>query len=234
MMIPVAIASIQQETPTTKSFRLDLGGKKFTFKPGQWIDCYAQPDQDILVAGYSLTSSPLARGTIDIAVKLGGDNHVTRYLHTGVKIGDTLYVDGGQGNFHYERSAGDSIVLIGGGIGVTPLMSILRYVDGAAPYARLTLVHSAKTESELLFREQLLEIARRNRNIRYEATVTGASATSWDGHFGRIDADFLIKCDVDVDAAFFVCGPSTMILDMRSLLDGMGVPPERIKYEQWW
>lgn len=234
MMIPVTITSIQQETPTTKSFRLDLNGQKFTFKPGQWLDCYVQPESEILVAGYSLTSSTLARGTIDIAVKLVGDSPVTKHLHAEAKVGDTLYVKGGQGDFFYDRSAGDSIALIAGGIGITPLMSILRYVDGAAPYARLTLVHSAKTRDELLFREQLLEIARRNHNIGYEATVTNASDTSWDGHFGRIDADFLIKLELDANASFFVCGPPTMILDMLSLLDSLEVPQERIKYEQWW
>jgi ferredoxin-NADP reductase len=234
MKIPAKIAAIQQETPSVKSFRLDLEGQQFSFLPGQWVDCYAEVNGRLEVAGYSMTSSPLTRGTIDLAVKLVGDNAVTNFLHQRARVGDTLYIEGGQGDFYYQREMGDSLVLIGGGIGITPLMSILRYVDEATSDVRATLLYSARTPSELLFHKQLMEVAARNRRIRCLFTVTQPGGERWRGRVGRIDEEMLKESQLDLNAIFYVCGPPPMIKDMAALLSGLEVNNSLIKYEQWW
>ena len=101
MRIPVRIADTQKISPTVKSFTLALDGQPFTFLPGQWIDCFAEIDGRTEVAGYSITSSPTEDGWFSIAVKLVGDSAVTDYLHDSAAVGDTLIVEGGQGDFHY-------------------------------------------------------------------------------------------------------------------------------------
>ena len=232
MQIPVRIIAIRQETPTTKSLRLDLGGQEFRFLPGQWMDCYAEIDGDIGIAGYSMTSSPATTDTIDLAVKLVGENPVTHYIHDRARVGDVLHIEVG-GDFYYKRDMGDSLTLIAGGIGITPLMSIVRYVNDAVPEVRLTLVYSAKAPSELLFHDDLNEIASKNKNIRSLFTVTQPTGEPWDGHVGRIDADMLEKVDIDLNALFFICGPPSMVADTVLMVEGLGVPASRIKYESW-
>ena len=233
MLVPVRIAAIRQETPSIKAFELDPGKHELKFLPGQWIDCYAETAGLLEVAGYSITSSPLTGGTIEIAVKLEGENPVTHLLHKRAKVGDELQVDGGQGEFYYRREQGDSIVLIGGGIGLTPLMSIIAYVAEAHPDVRATLIYSARTPDELLFRARLEDIANSSGRIRCLLTVTGPAGEAWDGYVGRIGADLLTEAGVDLNARFYVCGPPSMIQDMVGMLDGLGVPPERIDYEGW-
>lgn len=76
--------------------RLDLQGQGFKYKAGQWIDCYAEIDGLWHVVGYSLASSPSTMGFIELAVKVS-DNPVTMHVHTGAEVGDTLYIEGGQG-----------------------------------------------------------------------------------------------------------------------------------------
>lgn len=234
MRIPVRIETIKQETPTVKSYELDLGGQEFSFLPGQWIDCYAEIDGRQEVAGYTMTSSPTAGGTIEIAVRYSEDNPVTRFLHEAAEVGDLLQVDGGQGEFYYRREMGDSLVLIAGGIGVTPMMSILRYVDAAEPDVSATLFYSAKSPSELIFRDDLEEMATRNEQIRCILTVTGSGDEPWDGRFGRIDSTLINESGLNPDALFYICGPPPMGPDMARLLEGLGIPSSRIKYEQWW
>jgi ferredoxin-NADP reductase len=242
-MIPVKIASIRRETPTIKSFMLDLNGQAFSFKPGQWIDCYADINvrhlQGIVggareIAGYSITTSPLETNDFGIAVKLVGDNPVTNYMHESARIGNTLYVDGGHGDFFYERGIADSITLIAGGIGITPLMSIMRYVDEIEPNVRASLFYSAKSPSELAFHDELFAMAYRHHNTNVVFTVTQQSDEQWDGYFGRIDESMLKAGGFDPNDMFFVCGPPSMIQNMIALLKRMGADDSRIRYEQWW
>ena len=233
MKIPATILAVSQETPTVKSINLDLGGQDFSFLPGQWIDCYVEIDGHEEVAGFSMTSSPLVHGSIDLAVKLLGENPVTHYLHERATVGDIVYVEGGQGEFYYRREMGDSLVLIGGGIGITPLMSIMRYVDEAAPEVRATLLYSAKSPDELLFRDVLAQMAGRNGAVRCLFSVTQPVARPWDGLTGRIDAAMVARAGIDLDALLYLCGPPPMITDVAATLEGLGVPAGRIKYELW-
>ena len=234
MKIPVTIAEIRQETPTVKSFNFDLMGQEFNFRSGQWIDCFVEIEGATGVAGYSMTSSPSITDSFEIAVKLVGDNLVTHMMHNEAKAGDQIFVDGGHGDFFYENGMGDSLVLIAGGIGLTPLMSIIRYVDEDASNAQLTLLYSASTNEEILFHNQLTEMAARNPRIRCEFTVTQPVERTWAGRSGRIDPAMLFDAGVDMGALFYVCGPPGMIQGMIAMLDTLGVPESRIKYEQWW
>lgn len=233
MRIPVTIASIVQETPTVKSFRLDLGAHEFSFLPGQWVDCYVEIDGTPQVAGYSMTSSPLTKGSIDLAVKLVGQNPVTYFLHRRAKVGDQFFVEEGQGDFYYRRNMGISLVLMGGGIGLTPLMSIIRYVDQAEPKVSITLFYSARIPSELLFREQLEEIAVRNERIQCRFTVTRPSTEPWSGRTDRIDSSMLAEAEIDLGALFYLSGPPALVKDMALLLGRLSVPASRINHEAW-
>jgi len=233
MRIPVRITEIVNETPTVKSLRLNLQGSEFVYSPGQWIDCYAELDGRLEVVGYTITSSPTLEGEIEIAVK-EGDNPVTQFIHEGAAVGDTLYVDGGQGDFYYSREMGDSMVLIGGGIGITPLMSILRYIDDAHPEVRVTLLYSVSKPSEIVFREELENISRGNENVRCIVTVTRPGDERWSGSVGRIDRKLLEEANLDPDALIFLCCPAPMTKSMMDILHGLGVPEDLVRYEQWW
>ena len=165
MSVLAKITRIQQETSLIRSFRLELEDSRFSFLPGQWVDFYKNIEGELRVAGYSIISLPSQKGFIDLAVKKIGTNPVTKYLHDGVKLGDTVYVDGGYGDFFFTKDMGTSVVLISGGIGVTPLLGILRYIQDEAPEVQATMLYSAKSQEEFLFHNEFLEIEKKNENI---------------------------------------------------------------------
>lgn len=234
MRLPATIVTISQETPTIKSFALDLDGREIGFMAGQWVDFFVTLEGAEAVGGYSITSSPAQQTTFSLAIKRDDSDHpVTNWLHQDARVGDEVEVALG-GDFHYEPDEADSVVLIAGGIGLTPLMSIVKSADELAERTRLTLVYSASTPDELLFRDQLQSIAADNPRIRPVFTVTQPAPDTWDGHKGRIDTNLLRTESVDLDALFFVCGPPTMIRTMIAMLRELGVPRTRIRYEQWW
>ena len=234
MRIPVRIADIQEISPTVKSFTLALDGNPFTFLPGQWIDCFADIDGRTEVAGYSMTSSPTEDSWFSIAVKLVGDNPVTDYLHDCAKAGDILAVKGGSGDFHYTGDSTRPIALIAGGIGITPIASIIRYIGKSGLQVSATLVYSASTPSELLFRAEFEAIAARNPNFRTHFTVTRPHSEQWNGNTGRIAAPTLRDAGIDSSHNCYICGPPEMIQAMLAALKEIGVPEERLHYEQWW
>ena len=232
--IPARIVAIRQISPSTRWFRLDLGGQDFSFLPGQWVDCYLRADRAEGVAGYSMTSSPLDTGTIELAVKRVGDNPVTNFLHDRARVGDVVFIEGGQGEFYYLREMGGPLVLIAGGIGITPLMSIARYAHRAAPEVDLTLLYSAGEPSELLFLAELKELERQDRKMLCVFTITRPSNATWSGRVGRIDREMFRQADAHPGALFYLCGPPPMIQDLLALLGELGADPLRIKYEKWW
>ena len=234
MRLPAKIAAIRQETPTIKSFALDLGVREIGFMAGQWVDFFVTLEGAEAVGGYSITSSPAEQTTFSLAVKRDDSDHpVTNWLHGDARVGDKAEVALG-GDFYYEPDEADRVVLVAGGIGLTPLMSIVRSANELATLTRLTLVYSASTPDELLFRDELDSIAVANPRIRCVFTVTQQTPEKWDGRSGRIDADLLRTESVDLDALFFVCGPPSMIRAMIEMLRDLGVPRQRIRYEQWW
>ena len=234
MRIPATIVRIAQQTPTIKSFELDLAGHELGFKSGQWVDFFVALEGAEAVGGYSITSSPSVQSSISLAVKLDdGDHPVTNWLHGEAQTGDGVEISLG-GDFYYTPDMNGPFVLIAGGIGLTPLMSIMRSIDEADTCAPATLIYSASTPSELLFRQELEGIARRNPAIRLVFTITRAEESEWDGHTGRIDAELVRAAQISSDSLFFICGPPDMIRDIIAMLVELGVDGSRILYEQWW
>ena len=234
MRISVRIADIQKISPTVKSFTLALDGKPFTFLPGQWIDCFIEIDGRTEVAGYSMTSSPTEPGWFSIAVKLVGDNLVTDYLHDHAKVGDTLLVEGGSGDFHCTGNDPHPLALIAGGIGITPIASIVRYIAQSDLQVTTTLIYSASAPSELLFREEFETMAASNTNFRTHFTVTRPHSEQWNGNTGRITSTTLRDAGIGANHLCYICGPPAMIQAILVALKEIGVPEERLQYEQWW
>lgn len=230
-IIPATISTIQQATPTIRIIELDLQDQYFEYKAGQWIDCYAEINGERKVVGYSLASSPATEGSIELAVKVS-ENPVSEYIHTHAKIGDILYIEGGQGNVFYEKSMGENIVLIGAGIGVAPLMGILRYIDDSTD-ASATLIQSASNIRELVYYNEASIIAEENPRISYHPSVTQERPKE-NFNFGRIRRETLERIGVDTDSLFYLSGPGGMIPELEETLLRLGVPQEKIKYEVWW
>ena len=230
-MIPATISAIRQGTPTVKVFTLDTGEQQMRYQPGQWLDLYVDLDGEVGVGGYSMTSSPLTAGSVELAIKRSEANPVTRHLHEHAQVGDRVTLDGGQGSCFYEAGMAPALVLIAGGIGITPIMSIIRYAAVATRDVRVTLLYAATASEEHLFRDELEVLAARAPKLRCRFFVTrGEAGTLRAGH---VDEDAL-RDVLDPDAIYFVCGPSAMIDSTVDALQRLGVGRDRVRFERWW
>ena len=228
------IKSIQQISPTVKVFEFDLAGVELDFLPGQWVDLYVDTGLSVQVGGYSIISTPLQQGIIELAIKRLPHGRVAACLHDHAKVGDEVELRGGSGGFHFEPEWHGPLVLIAGGIGITPLISILRYVDQSHLENPVELTYSASQATELLFREEIQAIADRNTGIRCAFTVSGRQEGAWGGRVGRIDLELLREHAPTQDSLYYLCGPPAFQDDLSVMVSNLGVEDSMIRAERWW
>lgn len=227
------VAAIIPATPSIRVLRLAIADAGFRFLPGQWVDLSIEIDGATHTAGYSITSSPIRQGEIELAIKASARHPVARWVHEIAAVGDRVRISQGQGPFVYLPEMSDNVVLIGGGVGVTPLLSIFRHIRDARLPTRAHLLYSVSDSREILFRDELGEAVRTHDNLHVGITVTQPDP-AWHGLTGRIDPVKLHALDVPDDTLYYLCGPKGMVEDMSTLLHDLGVPMNRIIFEKWW
>ena len=227
------VTAITAATPSIRALRLAIPDPAFRFLPGQWVDLSIEIDGATHTAGYSITTSPMHPGEIELAIKASTHHPVARWAHQHAAVGDRVRVSQGQGPFVYLPEMSDNVVLIGGGVGITPLLSIFRHVRDAGLPTQAHLVYSVSDSREILFRDELDAAVRDHDNLHLSITVTQPDP-SWHGLTGRIDPVKLHALDVPDDTLYYLCGPKGMVEDMSTLLHDLGVPMNRIIFEKWW
>lgn len=230
------VAAIMRETPHVKTFRLveaNGGPVPFTFVPGQFLTFCADVDGTTSQRSYTIASPPTRSGYVEITVKREDDGEFSRFLHDKVSVGDTLHVRGPAGLFTFDGGDADSIVLIAGGVGITPMMCVIRYLTDSSWPGEIYLVMAARNTDEIIFREELEYLQRRYPKLHVVAAVAERSAgTSWMGLEGQITKEILARSVPGIDKRrIHLCGPPPMMEAIRRMLGELGVPEGQIKTE---
>lgn len=230
------VARIFQETPDVKTFRLALpeGGDElpFTFEPGQFLTVGVEVDGQELKRSYSISSSPCCRGWCDITVKHARGGRVSGYLHGRVREGDPLKVTGPAGRFTFRGREAPSVVFIAGGVGITPLMSSIRYLTDQSWGGEIFLVYACATREDVIFREELEHLSRRHPNLRVTVTLSKDESPDWEGRRGHVTEELLLDLVPDVAARrVHLCGPPPMMEAVQKALAEIGVPAEQVRTE---
>ncbi len=237
---PFVIEKIINETHDTKTFRLkNVEGRPMFFKPGQFVNMYILKEDGSFAdaRSMSISSSPTITGYIDLTIKIVPDGRFTPKL-LPFKLGDKFGINGPFGrSFNFsEDDLKKHFVLIAGGVGITPLMCIIRYVINKKASTKMILLYSNKTPKDIIYYEELNKLESLNGNLKVVNTVTRPheSATEWHGLTGRINEDLIRKHVHDIsNTMFFLCGPDTMIKELIETLKKMGASDSQIKFEKW-
>ncbi len=235
------VTRVFAETPVIKTFRLvdPAGGPiPFTFLAGQFLTLTMAKDGRTVKRSYTIASSPAQRDYVEITVKREDQGVVSRYLCDEVKEGALLQVSAPQGVFTFTGTEADSIVLIGAGVGATPLMSVVRFLTDRGWAKPIYFVLSFRTPEEYLFREELEYLQRRHPNLHVSPTMSradgagGTGGVAWTGAKGRLSKEFITQSVPDVTKRrVHVCGPAAMMDSARAILLELGVPSDRIRTE---
>jgi ferredoxin-NADP reductase len=218
------VGSIKRETPTVKSFLLELP-MWMPHLPGQHYDVrLTAPDGYVAQRSYSIASSPLDEGTIELTIDRLADGEVSPYFHDVVVEGDQVEVRGPFASYFVWRGEAP-VLLVGGGSGVVPLMAILRHRRRTTPDLPMRLVYSIRTPADVIYADELGDDAL--------LTYSRESPQGWDGHSGRIDAQLLGSAAMPDAATAFVCGSNGFVESASELLLGVGFARERVRTERF-
>ena len=221
-----------------KTFRLESGSLlPFEFFPGQFIVLcfyFFEPSKGRTVRknrAFSISSSPTERNYLEITVKKTG--RVSTYMHEVVKEGDLFTIKNRSGEFYFQEGMAKELVLIAGGTGIAPLMSMIRYITQRKLPVKITLIYSNKTPEDIIFQKELQSLESRNVQLRCVHTLTRPEGYAWQGPTGRISQELLEQNISNKQALFYICGPKAMIQSCVELLKGLGIDSSRIKLEKW-
>ena len=217
------VTSIKEETPRVKSFRIALP-MWMPHLPGQHYDVrLTDPDGYRAQRSYSIASSPLDEGQIELTIDRLEDGEVSPYFHDVVVEGDQVEVRGPFTSYfvwHGEKP----VLLVGGGSGVVPLMCMLRHRRRTMPDLPMRLVYSVRQADDVIYADELGDDA--------ILTFTREAPDGWDGHRGRIDAELLAEAGIDGGIAF-VCGSNGFVETASQLLLDTGYDPQLIRTERF-
>ncbi len=231
------VARVFDETPEVRTFRLvPTAGTRlpFDFLPGQYLNLSLIVDGKKVHRSYTIASPPSRVGYCELTVKREARGVASRHLHDAVGEGCLLDISAPAGRFTFTGTEAGSIVLIGGGVGITPLMAKIRHLTDMGWSGEIHLVFAVKTENDIIFRDELDYLGRRFTNLHVTTTLTRAHGASWQGERGRISSEFLNRVIPRLsDRLVHICGPDAMTASVIAILRGLGVPDERIRIESF-
>jgi ferredoxin-NADP reductase len=219
------VASVKQETPSVKSFRLTVP-MWMPHLPGQHYDVrLTAPDGYQAQRSYSIASSPLTEGEIELTIDCLLDGEVSPYFHDVVEPGDQIEVRGPFASyFVWHGTEPGPVLLVGGGSGVVPLMAMLRHRRRVDPDTPMRLLYSVRTADDVIYADELGD--------ETTLTFTRQPPAGWSGHTGRLDTALVREAAQGAMTAY-VCGSHGFVETASELLVGAGLRPEWIRTERF-
>lgn len=229
------LADVYTETPSVKTFRFvnpEGGDLPFTYQAGQFLTLGVMVEGKPVKRSYTIASHPCERGAIELTVKREDHGLVSRYMHDVVRTGDLLDVEAAYGNLTFAGLEERPMVLIGGGVGLTPLMSVIRCMISCGMKNPIYLLYACKTLSDFVFRDELEYLRKRHPNLNLVVAVDHLEGQFLGAFEGRLTKEVIEKSVADIaKARIHLCGPPPMMQAVRKALSELHVPEEQIKTE---
>ena len=233
----LVVSDIIRETHDVNTFRF-VGEEPqlFRFEPGQFIGLKLEIDGKTVNRSYSISSSPSRPLSLDITVKRIPGGLVSNWMPDNLKVGDRVSVRAPAGRFSCFQAPNAKMLFLAAGSGVTPLMSMLRWIADVSAPVDVIVLNSVRSPEDVIFGRELESIAARHPNIAITVTTTDSRSCSngWIGMAGRLNAKWLDVAVPDLlERDVFLCGPTPFSAAMTEQLANLGLPKERLHQESF-
>ena len=231
------LARIFQETPDVKTFRFvnpEGGALPFEHIAGQYINLKLAIDGKRVNRSYTIASSPTRNAYVEISVKKAQNGYGSKHLHETWHEGQLISVSAPAGKSFFAGHEAQKVVLIAGGIGITPMMSVVRSLTDRGWTGQMYLAFSVRKKQDVVFAHELEDLQARHPNLHVLVTLTNDPEVEWSGARGQLTAEMLAAFIPDVTRGpVMMCGPDPMMNGVRKMLVGMGIPDAEITQEEF-
>jgi ferredoxin-NADP reductase len=232
----LSCCEVRQETRDVKTFVFaPVRPAAFRFRPGQFLTLDVPLPDGVINRCYTIASSSARPYRISITVKRKPDGAVSGWLHDYLRPGIEIRASLPLGDFTPPPSARGKWLMLSGGSGITPLMSMTRASCDLAEGRDIVFVHAARSPSDIIFRAELDLMARQSPRLRLAhicETTTGEP--SWAGFTGRVSLPMLRQIAPDfAEREVFCCGPAPFMTGVRTMLGEAGFDMARYHQESF-
>ncbi|MBM4126008.1 MAG: cytochrome-b5 reductase [Nitrospira sp.] len=226
---PYILSAIEPDTHDTKTFRFALpADATLDMLPGDFLYVHATLDGKTIKRAYTPSSLPGSTGFFDLTVKRYESGVVSKYLHNQ-RLGDTVLMSGPNPGGHWVDGMATRVGFVAGGTGITPMISIIRWILTQRIDAELFLIFANKTETDIICRQEWEQDIREYRNFHCHH-VLEQPPTAWTHGTGRVTPDVLRRHlpPPGPDTCVFLCGPPPMVDTLETTLKELGYPEQAI------
>jgi ferredoxin-NADP reductase len=230
------VSDVILETAKVKTFTLALPAWT-RHRPGQHYDVRLTAEDGYQAQrSYSIASAPEREGEIDITVERIEDGEVSTYMHDVLIPGDRIEVRGPIGGyFVWEASMTEPLLLICGGSGVVPLMSMIRHRIDAGAMNPTRLLYSSRTFEDIIYYSELEKLREADGGLQIFHTLTRSQPGGWNGYVRRIDKDMLneVAGPLGRSVQVYICGPTLLVEAAANTLVKIGIDSILIRTERF-
>jgi len=229
---------IIDETADVKTFKFIADPiVRFAYLPGQFITLHAEINNQLENRCYTLSSSPSRPDLISITVKRVEGGLFSNWLHDSFAVGSSIECTKASGVFHLHSASPTKLLLLSAGSGITPMLSIARYITDLSLNIDIQFHHSARTDEDLICFEELQLLADAHTNLHLSCNFTRqttAANCAIEHYSGRLSTAMLNQFSSDLcEREVFVCGPDEFMASAKALLTQSGLPGSQYNEESF-
>jgi ferredoxin-NADP reductase len=230
------VTNIKTETARAKSFTLQLP-EWMQHRAGQHYDVRLTAEDGYQVErSYSIASEPERAGQVDLTIEKIDDGEVSPYMHDVIIVGDRVEVRGPIGGyFVWDATIREPLLLVAGGSGIVPLMSMLRHRAAAKVSTPTHLLYSSRAFDDIIYYDELEALREKMDGLKVFYTLTRSFPENWKGYTRRIDAAMLreVTAPLGKNVRAFICGPTALVENAANTLVQIGIPASTVKTERF-
>ncbi len=232
---PVSLRCIQviEETPSVKTFCLQgQSPLRFVYKPGQFVTLEVEIDGKTEGRAYTIASAPTSPYRLELTIRR--DGRVSSWLLDHLQPGGSLKLTGLGGAFNLDDLPADKYLFLAGGVGITPVMAMSRYLATVQPDADIHFIASARAPEELIFADELRQLARRLPHFKLNLAVDEGADARAELLAGPLNREQLAALVPDLaERKVYCCGPEGYMQAMAEYCGSLGLAADHFYLEHF-
>jgi len=226
------VSEVVPRTQQISSFRFPIKSDGVVYSPGQFFFVTIKINGQNAIHHFSFSSSPTEKGYLEFTKRI--TTHEFSQVLAALQPGDWANLRGPMGNFTLP-SQKHKLAFLSGGIGITPIRSMLRFLADSQQTWDIVLLYGNSGYEEIAFRDELTELSAQNPGLRIEHVLSDPELPpGWQGRRGHINTDLIRLTIPDFgDRFFYLSGPPKMVTSLEDQLSALEIPPEKIRRDSF-